>query len=106
MPGELLELEAGQRRIAEVQNRSATSSTAIGLNHLPSGPLVAIERVLWLAVQVIRVNNLVPAGRRGSGSAIVTTRLLRRRYFALAGFGSTHSARRWTLHLAKRWPWA
>ncbi len=33
------------------------------------------------------------------------TRTLRRRYFALAG-RLTHSARRWTLHLPKRWPWA
>ena len=35
----------------------------------------------------------------------MTTRTLRRRYFALAG-RLTHSARRWTLHLPKRWPWA
>ena len=43
--------------------------------------------------------------RLGLGEGIVTTRTLRRRYFALAG-RLTHSARRWTLHLPRRWPWA
>ena len=43
--------------------------------------------------------------RLGLGEGIVTTRTLRRRYFSLAG-RLTHSARRWTLHLPRRWPWS
>ena len=77
--GALLELEADHRRHAEIENAIRASSTASAAS-------------------------CSPAGRRASGSA-VTTRTLRRRYFALAG-RLTHSARRWTLHLPKRWPWA
>ena len=42
--------------------------------------------------------------RLGLGERIVTTKTLRRRFFTLAG-RLTHSARRLTLHLPKRWPW-
>ena len=57
------------------------------------------------AVQVIAHNLARWTARLGLGEGIVTTRTLRRRYFALAG-RLTHSARRWTLHLPRRWPWA
>ena len=39
------------------------------------------------------------------GQQIVTTKTLRRRFFSLAG-RLTRSARRLTLHLPDRWPWA
>ena len=42
--------------------------------------------------------------RIGLGEQIVTTKTLRRRFFALAG-RITRSARRLTLHLPQRWPW-
>ena len=42
--------------------------------------------------------------RIGLGQQIVTTKTLRRRFFALAG-RLTRSARRLTLHLPRRWPW-
>ena len=42
--------------------------------------------------------------RLGLGERIVTTKTLRRRFFALAG-RLTRSARRITLHLPKHWPW-
>ena len=42
--------------------------------------------------------------RIGLGQQIVTTKTLRRRFFALAG-RLTRSARRFTLHLPQRWPW-
>ena len=41
----------------------------------------------------------------GLGQQIVTTKTLRRRFFSLAG-RLTRSARRLTLHLPDRWPWA
>ena len=43
-------------------------------------------------------------GPHGLGEQIVTTKTLRRRFFALAG-RITRSARRLTLHLPKHWPW-
>ena len=42
--------------------------------------------------------------RIGLGEQIVTTKTLRRRFFALAG-RLTRSARRLILHLPKHWPW-
>ena len=44
------------------------------------------------------------AARVGLGEQLVTTKTLRRRFFALAG-RLTRSARRLTLHLPRRWPW-
>ena len=43
--------------------------------------------------------------RIGLGERIATTKTLRRRFFSLAG-RLTRSARRLTLHLPDRWPWA
>ena len=100
--GELLELEAGHRRHAEIENAIRDLKYGVGLNHLPSGRFGA--NAAWLAVQVIAHNLARWTARLGLGAGIVTTRTLRRRYFALAG-RLTHSARRWTLHLPKRWPW-
>jgi len=74
----------------------------MGLNHLPSGKFAA--NAAWLAVQVIAHNLARWTGRLGLGEAIVTTKTLRRRLFALAG-RLTRSARRTTLHLAQHWPW-
>jgi hypothetical protein len=59
----------------------------------------------WLAVQVMAHNLARWTARIGLGERIVTTRTLRRRLFALAG-RLTRSARRLTLHLPARWPWA
>ena len=101
--GELLELEADHRRHAEIENAIRDLKYGVGLNHLPSGRFGA--NAAWLAVQVIAHNLARWTARLGLGEGIVTTRTLRRRYFALAG-RLTHSARRWTLHLPKRWPWA
>ena len=101
--GELLELEADHRRHAEIENAIRDLKYGVGLNHLPSGRFGA--NGAWLAVQVIAHNLARWTARLGLGEGIVTTKTLRRRYFALAG-RLTHSARRWTLHLAKRWPWA
>ena len=88
---------------AEIENAIRDLKYGVGLNHLPSGRFGA--NAAWLAVQVIAHNLARWTARLGLGEGIVTTRTLRRRYFALAG-RLTHSARRWTLHLPKRWPWA
>ena len=75
----------------------------VGLNHLPSGRFAA--NGAWLAIQVIAHNLARWTARIGLGEGIVTTKTLRRRLFSVAG-RLTRSARRRTLHLPERWPWA
>ena len=58
-----------------------------------------------LGVAIEMAHNLARwTARIGLGEQIVTTKTLRRRFFALAG-RITRSARRLTLHLPQRWPW-
>jgi hypothetical protein len=101
--GETLELEADHRRHAEVENAIRDLKYGMALNHLPSGRFAA--NGAWLAVQVIAHNLARWTARLGLGAGIVTTKTLRRRLFGLVG-RLTRSARRWTLHLPARWPWA
>ena len=101
--GDTLELEAGHRRHAEVENAIRDLKYGVGLNHLPSGRFAA--NAAWLAVQVLAHNLARWAARIGLGEQLVTTKTLRRRFFSLAG-RLTRSARRLTLHLPDRWPWA
>ena len=116
--GDTLALEADHRRHAEVENaiRDPASSAGqalkygVGLNHLPSGRFPA--NGAWRAVQslprtrygVIAHNLARWTARIGLGEQVVTTKTLRRRFFALPG-RLTRSARRLTLHLPQRWPW-
>ena len=101
--GEMLELEADHRRHAEIENAIRDLKYGVGLNHLPSGKFAA--NGAWLAVQVIAHNLPRWTARIGLGEGIVTTKTLRRRLFGLVG-RLTRSARRVTLHLPARWPWA
>ena len=100
--GEMLELEADHRRHAEIENAIRDLKYGVGLNHLPSGRFAA--NGAWLAVQAMAHNLARWTARIGLGEQIVTTKTLRRRFFALAG-RLTRSARRCTLHLPDRWPW-
>ncbi len=101
--GETLVLEADHRRHAEIENAIRDLKYGMGLNHLPSGKFAA--NGAWLAVQVIAHNLARWTARIGLDAGIVTTKTLRRRLFALVG-RLTRSARRVTLHLSARWPWA
>ena len=101
--GETLELEADHRRHAEIENAIRDLKHGVGLNHLPSGRFPA--NGAWLAVQVLAHNLARWTARIGLDEGVVTTRTLRRRFFSLAG-RLTRSARRLTLHLPDRWPWA
>jgi hypothetical protein len=101
--GDTLELEADHRRHAEIENTIRDLKYGVGLNHLPSGRFAA--NGAWLAVQVMAHNLARWTARIGLGERIVTTKTLRRRLFSLAGRIS-RSARRLTLHLPSRWPWA
>jgi len=76
----------------------------MGLNHLPSGRFGA--NGAWLVVNVIAHNLARWIARIGLGPETpLTTRTLRRRLLCLPG-RLTRSARRWTLHLPRDWPWA
>ena len=101
--GKMLELEADHRRHAEIENAIRDLKYGVGLNHLPSGKFAA--NGAWLAIQVIAHNLARWTARIGLGERIVTTKTLRRRLFGLVG-RLTRSARRVTLHLPARWPWA
>ena len=101
--GETHALEADHRRHAEVENAIRDLKYGVGLNHLPSRKFAA--NGAWLAVQVIAHNLARWTARIGLGEGVVTTKTLRRRLFGLVG-RLTRSARRLTLHLQERWPWA
>ena len=101
--GETVELEADHRRHAEIENTIRDLKYGMALNHLPSGRFAA--NGAWLAVQVMAHNVARWTSRIGLGAGIVTTKTLRRRLFGLPG-RLTRSARRLTLHLPARWPWA
>ena len=92
--GETLELEAGHRRHAEIENAIRDLKYGVGLNRLPSGRFAA--NAAWLAVQVMAHNLARWTARLGLGERTVTTKTLRRRFFALAG-RLTRKARRLTL---------
>jgi len=100
--GETVVLEADHRRHAEIENAIRDLKYGMALNHLPSGKFAA--NAAWLAVQVMAHNLARWTARIGLGAGIVTTKTLRRRLFGLVG-RLTRSARRWTLHLPKYWPW-
>ena len=100
---ETLELEADHRRHAEVENAIHDLKCGVGLNHMPSARFAA--NGAWLAVQVMAHNLARWTARIGLGEQVVTTKTLRRRFFSLAG-RLTRSARRLTLNLPDRWPWA
>ena len=102
LEGQTLDLEAGHRRHAEIENAIRDLKYGVGLNHLPSGRFPA--NGAWLAVQVMAHNLARWTARIGMGEQVVTTKTLRRRFFAMAGRLS-RSARRLTLHLPQRWPW-
>lgn len=101
--GETLFLEADHRRHAEVENTVRDLKYGVGLNHLPSGRFGA--NAAWLALNVLAHNLARWTSRIGFGETLVTTDTLRRRHLRVPG-RLTSSARRLTLHLPARWPWA
>ncbi len=102
-PGDMLELEADRRRHADVENVIRDLKYGVGLNHLPSGRFGA--NAAWLALNVIAHNLARFSTRLGLDSEPITTETFRRRYLSVPG-RLTRSARRFTLHLPARWPWA
>jgi hypothetical protein len=101
--GATLELEADHRRHAEIENVIRDLKYGVGLNHFPSGRFGA--NAAWLGLNVIAHNLARFASRLGLDGEAITTETFRRRYLSLPG-RLTRSARRVTLHLPARWPWA
>ncbi len=101
--GEMLELEAGHRQHAEVENTIRDLKYGVGLNHLPSGRFGA--NGAWLALNVMAHNLCRWVGRIGLGEeTFETIKTMRRRLFEIPGRIS-RTGRQDTLHLPWRWPW-
>lgn len=102
--GDILDLEQDHRRHAEVENVIRDLKYGLGLNHFPSGRFNA--NAAWLALNAIAHNLGVWIGRIGLPyQPPLRMRTLRHRFLSLPG-RLTHSARKLTLHLPARWPWA
>lgn len=102
-PGDTLFLEADHRRHAVVEDAIRDLKYGVGLNHLPSGRFGA--NAAWLALNVIAHNLARWTSRIGLDETLITTDTLRRRHLRTPG-RLTRSARKLTLHLPARWPWA
>jgi hypothetical protein len=101
--GETIALEADHRRHAVVEDTIRDLKYGVGLNHFPSGRFGA--NTAWLAFNVTAHNLARWTSRIGLGESLIATDTLRRRYLRAPG-RLTCSARRFTLHLPQRWPWA
>ena len=101
--GDTLELEADHRRHAVVEDAVRDLKYGVGLNHLPSGRFGA--NAAWLNLNVTAHNLARWVSRLGLGETLITTDTLRRRHLRTPG-RLTRSARKLTLHLPTRWPWA
>jgi len=101
--GAMIDLEADHRRHAEVENTIRDLKYGVGLNHFPSGRFGA--NAAWLAFNVVAHNLVRWTSRIGLGETLIATDTLRRHYLSMPG-RITRSARKLTLHLPARWPWA
>jgi len=103
--GDTLTLEADHRAHAEVETAIRDLKEGAGLAHLPSGRFAANAAWLAFAVWAHNLRRWVSAiGLPDAIPARTTAATLRRRLFALPG-RLTRSARCWTLHLPRAWPW-
>jgi hypothetical protein len=103
--GATLPLEADHRAHAEVETAIRDLKEGGGLAHLPSGRFAANAAWLAFAIWAHNLSRWVSAiGLADTVPARTTTPTLRRRLFAVPG-RLTCSARRWTLHLPRDWPW-
>ena len=101
--GDTIWLEADHRRHAVVEDAIRDLKYGVGLNHLPSGRFAA--NAAWLNLNVTAHNLARWTSRIGQGETLIATDTLRRRHLRTPG-RITRSARKLTLHLPARWPWA
>jgi hypothetical protein len=104
-PGSPVALDADHRRHAVVELAIRDAKQGSGLNHHPSGKFFA--NAAWLVLVCLAHNLLRWTATLGLGvrDEQVVAKTLRRTLLALPG-RLTRTARRWTLHLPARWPWA
>ncbi|HEX6013372.1 MAG TPA: IS1380 family transposase [Geminicoccaceae bacterium] len=104
-PGSPVELDADHRRHAVIELAIRDAKQGSGLNHHPSGKFFA--NAAWLVLVCLAHNLLRWTATLGLGvrDEQVVAKTLRRTLLALPG-RLTRTARRWTLHLPARWPWA
>jgi hypothetical protein len=103
--GTAVELDADHRRHAVVELAIRDAKGGSGLGHHPSGRFYA--NAAWLVLVTLAHNLIRWTAALGLGvrDELVVAKTLRRTLLALPG-RLTRSARRWTLHLPARWPWA
>jgi len=102
--GSAVELDADHRAHAVVELAIRDLKHGSGLNHCPSGKFNA--NAAWLVGAALAHNLARWTASIGLGAAgPVIAKTLRRRYPTIPG-RLTRSARRATLHLPARWPWA
>lgn len=101
--GGTLDLEAGHRAHAEVENAIRDLKYGVGLNHLPSGRFGA--NAAWLSLNAMAHNLARWVGRIGlEETTFIATKTMRRRFLSVPG-RLTRSGHERTLHLPRRWPW-
>jgi hypothetical protein len=100
-----VELDADHRRHAVVELAIRDAKHGSGLRHHPSGRFFA--NAAWLVLVTLAHNLLRWTATLGLGARdeLVVAKTIRRTLLALPG-RLTRSARRFTLHLPARWPWA
>jgi Transposase DDE domain group 1 len=104
-PGSPAELDADHRRHAVIELAIRDAKHGVGLRHHPSGRFFA--NAAWLVLVTLAHNLLrwIAVLGLGARNEQIVAKTLRRTLLTLPG-RLTRSARRWTLHLPARWPWA
>ncbi len=102
--GTAVDLDADHRRHAVVELAIRDLKHGAGLNHCPSGKFNA--NAAWTVLAALAHNLLRWTAHLGLGIAgPVVAKTLRRRFLTIPG-RLTRTARRASLHLPVRWPWA
>jgi hypothetical protein len=102
--GDAVTLDADHRRHAVQELAIRDLKEGAGMNHCPSGIFQA--NAAWLVLATLAHNLLRWTAHLGAISdGPVVAKTIRRRFLSLPG-RLTRSARKHTLHLPTRWPWA
>jgi hypothetical protein len=103
-PGGAVDLDADHRRHAVVELAIRDLKEGAGLAHCPSGMFNA--NAAWLVLAALAHNVLRWTARLGDlADGAVVAKTIRRKLLTIPG-RLTRSARKHTLHLPTRWPWA
>ena len=103
-PGSAVALDADHRHHAVVELAIRDLKQGAGLAHCPSGTFNA--NAAWLVLAALAHNVLRWTARLGViADGAVVAKTIRRSLLTIPG-RLTHSARKLTLHLPTRWPWA